>query len=89
MLKVRKSQSILEYVIILTAVVAGIIYAANRVVGPQVKKSLIDASDTMERQTTVFFNAAGGGQMIDFKTGQPTATDPERIPEYSREQIVN
>jgi len=80
MLRIRKSQSILEYVIILTAVVAGIIFAARNVVGPQIEESLIDASDTMERQSTMFFNSAGGGVMHDSETGLPI--EDERTPNY-------
>ncbi|MFA5411598.1 MAG: hypothetical protein WC321_07080 [Candidatus Omnitrophota bacterium] len=45
----RKGQSTLEYVIILTAIVAGIIIAANMAVQPKVRDSLTHVSGQMEK----------------------------------------
>lgn len=45
----NKGQSTLEYVIILTAIVAGIIIAANMAVGPKVSSSLEHVSGQMEK----------------------------------------
>jgi len=44
----KKGQSTLEYVIILTAIVAGIIYAATKFVKPKVESSLEHVSGEME-----------------------------------------
>lgn len=47
MLKNRRAQSTLEYIVVLTAIVGLIIYAAVNWVGPAVNKSLTDAKDTV------------------------------------------
>lgn len=44
MLNKKKGQSILEYVIILTAVIACIIWAATQFIGPAVKTGLDSAT---------------------------------------------
>jgi len=47
----RRAQSILEYTLILAAIVAGIIFAARTMVRPAVEQSFTDATDTMNRMT--------------------------------------
>ena len=71
MLRIRKSQSILEYVIILTAVVAGIIFAANRFIRPATEDMISSAGITMERQGAMFIDKVGGGIPVDFESGKP------------------
>ncbi len=46
----RKGQSTLEYVIVLTAIIAGIIYAATNLLHPKVQSSIGHISDQMEAQ---------------------------------------
>jgi Flp pilus assembly pilin Flp len=60
-MKFRSAQSILEYTIILAAIVAGIILAARTLVRPAVEGSFTDATDTMERMTDRFSANLGGG----------------------------
>jgi type II secretory pathway component PulF len=57
----KKAQSILEYTIILAAVVAGIIFAARTIVRPAVEQGFQDASNGMTRMTGAFNNTLGGG----------------------------
>jgi hypothetical protein len=45
--KHKKAQSTLEYIVVLTAIVGLIIYAAVNWVGPAVQKGLTDAKDTV------------------------------------------
>ncbi len=49
-----KAQSILEYTLILAAIVAGIILAARTLVRPAVEQSFTDATDTMNTMTSKF-----------------------------------
>lgn len=51
MLRTRKGQSILEYVIILTAIIAVIIIAATSVIKPAVEKAMGDAANTIKTST--------------------------------------
>ena len=46
----NKGQSTLEYVIILTAIIAGIIYAATQFLQPRVQSSLDSATNEMQKQ---------------------------------------
>ena len=57
----RKAQSILEYTLILAAIVAGIIFAARTLVRPAVEQSFTDATDTMNKMTSRFNSQLGGG----------------------------
>jgi len=57
----RKTQSILEYTLILAAIVAGIILAAKTMVRPAVEQSFTDATDTMSKMTSKFSSQLGGG----------------------------
>ena len=51
MVKQRRGQSILEYVIILTVIVAAIAYAASKFIQPAVRTSLEDASNSITNAT--------------------------------------
>ena len=57
----RRAQSILEYTLILSAIIAGIIFAARSMVRPAVEQSFTDATDTMNRMTEVFNEKLGAG----------------------------
>lgn len=48
----KKGQSILEYVIILTAIVAAIAYAAVNFIGPASTKALEDSAGSIESATS-------------------------------------
>ncbi|MDD5166731.1 MAG: hypothetical protein PHQ57_05020 [Candidatus Omnitrophica bacterium] len=50
MLRVKKGQSTLEYVIVFTAIVAGIIIFANTVMKNKVQGSLEDVAGKMENK---------------------------------------
>lgn len=50
MLRSRKAQSTLEYVIVFTAIIAGIILFANTVMRQKVKGSLEDVAGKMENK---------------------------------------
>ena len=47
----KKGQSILEYVIVLTAIVAAIAFAARAFIGPAVNKALEDSGGSIEGAT--------------------------------------
>ncbi|MFH1519364.1 MAG: hypothetical protein ABIE75_02195 [Candidatus Omnitrophota bacterium] len=51
-MRLTKAQSILEYTLILAAIVAGIIFAARTLVRPAVEQSFTDATNTMTRMTS-------------------------------------
>jgi hypothetical protein len=50
MLRLRKAQSTLEYVIVFTAIIAGIIIFANTVMKNKVQGSLEDVAGKMENK---------------------------------------
>lgn len=50
MRKYRRGQSTLEYVLVLTAIIAGIILAATKFVRPRVENSVDHVSQQMENQ---------------------------------------
>jgi len=54
MLKIRqkKAQSTLEYIVVLTAIISLIIYAAVTWIGPAVQKSINSANSTMTGSST-------------------------------------
>ena len=57
----RKGQSTLEYVIILTAIVAAVILVANKFIGKNVQNSLEHAGNEMETGVKhINFGGAGG-----------------------------
>jgi type II secretory pathway component PulF len=58
----QKAQSILEYTIILAAVIAGIIFAARTIVKPAVEQGFQDAASGMTNMTSAFNTSLGGGK---------------------------
>jgi len=48
----KKGQSILEYVIVLTAIVAAIAFAARSFIAPSVQTALDDSSQSIEGATS-------------------------------------
>ena len=54
MLARKKSQSILEYTIILAAIIAGIIFAATSLVRPAVEQGMTDSTAVFQRATGDF-----------------------------------
>ena len=57
----KVGQSTLEYVIVLTAIVAAILFAAAQFIKPSVNKVYSDAGITLNASGTLFTNAVGGG----------------------------
>ncbi|MFH0940750.1 MAG: hypothetical protein V1840_02715 [Candidatus Omnitrophota bacterium] len=57
----KVGQSTLEYVIVLTAIVAAILFAAAQFIKPSVNKVYRDAGTTLNASGTLFTNAIGGG----------------------------
>jgi len=57
----RRAQSVLEYTLILAAIVAGIIFAARTLIRPAVEQSFTDATDSMNTMTSRFSTQLGGG----------------------------
>jgi len=60
-MRMKRAQSILEYTLILAAIVAGIIFAAREMVKPAVEQSFEDATDSMTSMTSKFKASVGGG----------------------------
>ena len=60
----RRAQSILEYTLILSAIIAGIIFAARTMVKPAVEQSFTDATDSMTSMTSKFNSQIGGGEQV-------------------------
>jgi len=58
----RRAQSILEYTLILSAIVAGIIFAARTLIRPAVEQSFTDATESMTSMTSKFNSQVGGGE---------------------------
>lgn len=56
---IKKAQSILEYVIVLSAIVAAVIAAANGPVKTAVSKMFSDSSETMSTATDNFKTNVG------------------------------
>ncbi|MBN3040563.1 MAG: hypothetical protein JW867_05505 [Candidatus Omnitrophica bacterium] len=56
---VRKAQSILEYIIVLSAIIAAVILAARGPVTNAVNKMFDDSTTLMEERTTSFVTNAG------------------------------
>lgn len=55
----RKGQSTLEYVIILAAITAAVIWAATNTVTPAVRQMFADSSDVITNKTTLLRNNLG------------------------------
>jgi type II secretory pathway component PulF len=68
----RVGQSTLEYVIVLTAIVAAILFAASQFIKPSVNKVYQEAGTTMNASSTLFSNAIGGG--LNLSTSSTGAT---------------
>ena len=51
-MRCKKGQSILEYVIVLTVIVAAIAYAATKFVGPAVSRALEGSAGAVDKATT-------------------------------------
>ncbi len=58
-MRVKKGQSILEYTLILAAIIAGIIFAARTLVRPAVEQNFTDATDAMTRMSGELTNRLG------------------------------
>ena len=67
----RKAQSILEYVIILAAIVAAIIYGARTFIEPAVKNVFSDSGEVIETKSLEFLGKAGGGYSDPAKSEVP------------------
>lgn len=59
---VKKAQSILEYVIVLSAIVAAVIAMARGPVTQAVNKMFNDSSKMIQDKSGVFYNQAAGGK---------------------------
>ena len=57
----KVGQSTLEYVIVLTAIVAAILFAATQFIKPSVNQVYSQAGSTMNASGGLFSNAIGGG----------------------------
>ncbi len=57
----KVGQSTLEYVIVLTAIVAAILFAAAQFIRPGVNKVYGDVSNRMNQSGDLFANMIGGG----------------------------
>lgn len=66
----RVGQSTLEYVIVLTAIVAAILLAASQFIKPSVNRVYSEASGAMNTSSSYFANSVGGG--IHLGTGGTT-----------------
>lgn len=60
-MKRKKGQSILEYVIILSAIVAAVIAVGRFVVREQTDRMFYDLGESMDAQTNIFRQQAAGG----------------------------
>ncbi|MDD5070474.1 MAG: hypothetical protein PHV17_07065 [Candidatus Omnitrophica bacterium] len=71
MKKKRKAQSILEYIIVLSAIIVAVIAAAKGVVTNSVNKMFSDSAGVIETQSTNFLdNAASGGNSASAGGGE-------------------
>ena len=70
----RVGQSTLEYVIVLTAIVAAILFAAIQFLRPSVNRVYSDASQTMNASGTLFTNSIGAGIGLGAATGSSGGT---------------
>lgn len=59
MRKRKKAQSILEYVIVLSAIIMIVIAASNTVVKKAITKMFADSTEVVENQTTNFLDKVG------------------------------
>ncbi len=68
----RVGQSTLEYVIVLTAIVAAILLAASQFIKPSVNRVYSQATGAMNTSSSYFTNAVGGGINLGGSTGGAT-----------------
>lgn len=61
MLKKKKSQNILEYILVLTAIVIAIILGARAYIKPAVQTMLEDSGEVITTKSDEFYSLAGGG----------------------------
>lgn len=60
----KAGQSTLEYVIVLTAIVAAILFAAANFIKPSVNKVYSDVGNQVNKSGTLFGNSIGGGALV-------------------------
>jgi len=53
-MRFKKAQSILEYTIVLAAIIAAIIFAGVRLIKPAVNQAMSDSADVIEDATSEF-----------------------------------
>ena len=70
----RVGQSTLEYVIVLTAIVAAILFAAAQFIKPNVNKVYSDAGAALGAGGTLLTTAIGGGLNVTGTTTTGTTT---------------
>ncbi|MFH1771297.1 MAG: hypothetical protein ABH872_00600 [Candidatus Omnitrophota bacterium] len=58
-MRVKKAQSILEYIIVLSAIIVAVIAAANGPIRNAINQMFTDSSEVMTTQTATFLNNAG------------------------------
>lgn len=61
MLKKKKSQNILEYILVLTAIVIAIIIGARQYIKPAVDNMLANSGGVISTKSAEFYGLAGGG----------------------------
>jgi len=59
---VKKAQSILEYVIVLSAIVAAVIAMARGPVTQAVNKMFTDSSNVIQQKSGIFYQQSAGGR---------------------------
>lgn len=57
----KRAQSILEYVIVLTAIIAAVIWGAKNVIQPVVQNVYRDSGGAINSKSSMFLNLLGGG----------------------------
>lgn len=60
----RAGQSTLEYVIVLTAIVAAILFAASQFIKPSVNRVYGEAGNALNKSGNLFTNRIGGGALV-------------------------
>jgi hypothetical protein len=65
----RKAQSILEYIIILSAIVAAVLYGAKQYLTPAVQQMFSDSAGVIQSKSGQFLSQAAGGGSQGFAGG--------------------
>ncbi|MBD3246924.1 MAG: hypothetical protein GF333_07980 [Candidatus Omnitrophica bacterium] len=60
-MKRRNAQSVLEYVIVLSAIIAAVILGARRYITPAIDQMYSDSAGVVQSQSTLFLDEAAGG----------------------------